>query len=58
MPARPATLLNELWRLQEGHSPETWYGIKITICPDGRYGTEYNYDPDCLEKMASEFLDS
>ncbi len=32
-------------------SPE-WYGIKLTVFPDGRHTIEYNFDPDCRNDPA------
>lgn len=25
-----------------------WYGIKISVMPDGKHAVEFNYDPDCI----------
>jgi hypothetical protein len=28
--------------------PKKWYGFTLTIFPDGKHNTEFNYDPDCV----------
>jgi hypothetical protein len=43
-PGRVAGLLGELWEMKPKLFPKPWYGIKITIYPDGKFDTEYDYD--------------
>ena len=28
--------------------PDKWFGFNLTISPDGKCETEFNYDPDCI----------
>jgi hypothetical protein len=37
----------ELWSTRDTASPNTWYGLKIILQPDGQCQIEFNYDPDC-----------
>src|SRR5208337_2445380 len=47
-PARVVLLLSDLWELQQKLFPEKWYGLVLTVYPDGKCETEFNYDPKCI----------
>jgi hypothetical protein len=55
-PKEAKHLINEAWDIQAGLFPQTWYGLKIKVYPDGKYETEFDFDPDCLEKKTLAFL--
>ena len=40
-------LFEKLWDANDPASPHRWYGLKITVHPDGQSQIEFNYDPDC-----------
>jgi hypothetical protein len=40
-------LFRELWDLRDTAFPDRWYGLTITVFPDGKSEFEFNYDPDC-----------
>jgi hypothetical protein len=50
-------LIGDAWRLQKGLFPRTWYGIAVRLYPDGKYETEYNFDPDCIANDTA-FMDT
>src|SRR5262245_18851700 len=39
--------LLKLLQMKDELCDPKWYGIKITVFPDGRFETEHNNDPDC-----------
>ena len=42
-------MLSDLWDIKDAVFPEKkWYGLKLTIFPDGKHKTEFNYEPDCV----------
>jgi hypothetical protein len=41
------TIVNDLWEMRGAFSPETWYGMKLTISSKGQCNVDFNYDPNC-----------
>jgi hypothetical protein len=41
-------LLDDAWALMDKAFSDKWYGLKITVYPEGKAETEFNYDPKCL----------
>jgi hypothetical protein len=39
-------LFRELWPTRPSFE-KMWYGLKVTVFPDGKYNVEFNYDPEC-----------
>lgn len=52
-PRGSATLSFEAFDLRTAELPEKdwWYGVLVTVYPDGRCEVKFDYDPDCLSKM-------
>jgi hypothetical protein len=48
-PLEYAHLMSELWKLKTEIFPKPWYAMKLTFYPDGKFETEYDYNPDCPE---------
>lgn len=42
------TLLDKIWRVRKQDSSATWYGLKVTVSPDGMITTDLNNDPNCV----------
>ncbi|MDY3557156.1 hypothetical protein R5W24_006343 [Gemmata sp. JC717] len=42
------TLLDKVWKVRKEDSAAEWYGLKVTISPDGAVTTELNTDPNCV----------
>ena len=40
--------LAQIWQEKDEIFPEKWFGLKITVFPDGNCETQINYDPDCV----------
>jgi hypothetical protein len=40
-------LFEQLWDLRDTAFPDRWYGLTITVLPDGKSEFDFNYDPDC-----------
>jgi hypothetical protein len=40
-------LFEQLWDLRDTAFPDRWYGLTITVFPDGKSEFEFSYDPDC-----------
>jgi hypothetical protein len=47
VPSEVLTLFEELWDLRDTAFPDRWYGLTITVFPDGKSEFDFNYDPDC-----------
>ena len=47
VPSEVLTLFEELWDLRDTAFPDRWYGLTITVFPDGKSEFAFNYDPDC-----------
>ena len=47
VPSEVLTLFEELWDLRDTAFPDRWYGLAITLFPDGKSEFAFNYDPDC-----------
>jgi len=41
-------LFKELWELRSKTLTNNWYGILISVTPDGDCKAEFNFDPDCM----------
>ena len=37
-----------IWAAKDKLFPQKWYGLKMTIFPNGKCEVEYNYDPDSI----------
>ncbi len=48
VPMEQCELLYDIWQMKDALFPEKWFGIKITVFPNGQSTTEYNLDPDCM----------
>jgi hypothetical protein len=55
-PTEVLTLFEELWELRDTAFPDRWYGLTITLFPDGKSEFAFNYDPDCA--LDDAFFDS
>jgi hypothetical protein len=53
--ARIATF--KAWRVKDSAFPDKWYGIRITLTPDGECNTVFNYDPECVNEPGFCSLD-
>ncbi len=42
------TLLDKLRGVRKEDSSAEWYGLKVTVTPDGAVTTELNNDPNCV----------
>jgi len=38
----------DAWELRE-NTPKKWYGLKLTVVPDGKSEILYHYDPRCAD---------
>jgi len=47
VPSEVLTLFEELWDLRDTAFPDRWYGLTITVFPDGKSEFAFSYDPDC-----------
>jgi hypothetical protein len=45
-PGELGDLFDELWPTRPSFG-KMWYGLKVTVFPDGKYNVEFNYDPKC-----------
>jgi len=41
-------LVRTIWAMRPEQRPEKWYGMKLTLQPDGQCKTEFNYDPEYI----------
>ena len=57
-PRETRSLIDDAWVLHRRMFSNIWYGLTITIHPDRKCDVEFNYDPDCLDKNADNFLES
>ena len=48
-------LVHELWDLRSQTLANNWYGLKISVSPDGACRLVFNFDPDCINE--SSFFD-
>jgi hypothetical protein len=39
--------LHKALRIKDKVFDRKWHGIKLIVRPDGKYETQFNYDPDC-----------
>jgi hypothetical protein len=48
-PTEELTLFDneELWDLRDSAFPDRWYGLTITIFPNGKSEFAFTHDPDC-----------
>ena len=55
-PRGSAVLSLEAFDLRTAELPEKerWYGVLVTVYPDGRCEVAFDYDPDCLSKMPTK----
>jgi hypothetical protein len=42
------TLLDKIWKVRKEDSSAVWYGLKVTVTPDGAVSTDLNTDPNCV----------
>jgi hypothetical protein len=54
-PMKIDVLIGKAWKQQKGVFPKTWYGITLTLFPDGKYETTYNYDQHCVRNDQTFF---
>lgn len=47
-PVGVIALLTKVWDAKDKLFPQKWYGLKLTVFPDGKCETEFNYDADCI----------
>jgi len=47
-------LLEEVWRVRAKMVTKNWYGIRVTITPDGEYATDFNFDANCIDEDVLE----
>ena len=47
LPTEVLTLFAELWNLRDTAFPDRWYGLTITVYPNGKSESAFSYDPDC-----------
>jgi hypothetical protein len=40
-------MFDHLWKMRDSSFPDKWYGIKVTIHPDGECKVGFNYDSKC-----------
>jgi len=43
-----AALLDKVWKLRKEDSAAAWYGLKVTVNPNGVVTTDFNNDPNCV----------
>ena len=41
-------ILKNIWSLRNNDSSPEWYGLKVTVYPDGKVITDLNNDPNCV----------
>lgn len=41
-------LLREIWSVRKEDASAKWYGLKVSVTPDGTITTELDNDPDCV----------
>jgi hypothetical protein len=44
-------LMDEIWKLKNKLFPKRWYGLKLTVYPNGSFDTEFNYHRRCSEEV-------
>jgi hypothetical protein len=47
-PKGQGSLFINIWALRGQLFANPWYGFNLTVFPDGKCKTEFNYDPDCV----------
>jgi len=47
-PVETNRLLREIWGIKDKLFPRKWYGLRVTVQPDGTCETEFNYDAECV----------
>lgn len=45
-------MLESARAIHEKACDKMWYGLKVTVYPDGKVDTEFNYDPECQADLA------
>jgi len=40
---------DEIWRSKDSIFPEKWYGVKLTVTPEGKWEVALDHDPKCVE---------
>lgn len=43
-------LIENTWaKMFKKNKKSTWYGMKLTVYPNGKHEIEYNHDPNCID---------
>ena len=52
LPIEGADVMVRIWRIKDQvFAKKKWYGLKVTVKPDGEYQCEFTYDPRCLGNL-------
>jgi len=43
------SLFMDAWEIKDEAFLEKWYGVKVSVHPDGKFEIAYNQDPNCFE---------
>ena len=43
------SLFEEAYQMKDKVFPDKWYGLVMTLHPDGKCQLDYNYDPNCSD---------
>jgi hypothetical protein len=47
-PLEASDAVGRIWKIKDKAFPKKWYGLKVTVTPDGDYQCDFNYDQHCL----------